>query len=131
MQKRRRICKTSLITNTMEEPSKIENLANNVKEYVNIQVEIVKLNALNKISIIGAKIAFGFIAALMTLLLLLFGSMALGYYLSTLTGSTSTGFLLVTGFYLIIGILLYSNRKSLVINPIRNLLIRQILSDEE
>ena len=115
----------------MEEPSKIENLANNVKEYVNIQVEIVKLNALNKISIIGAKIAFGFIAALMTLLLLLFGSMALGYYLSTLTGSTSTGFLLVTGFYLIIGILLYSNRKSLVINPIRNLLIRQILSDEE
>jgi hypothetical protein len=115
----------------MEDPSKIENLAKNVKEFINIQVEIVKLNAINKLSILVAKIAFVFTIALLSLLFIIFGSMALGYYLSTLTGSIYTGFLSVTGFYLIIGIILFSGRKGLIINPIRNLLIKQILSDEE
>ena len=115
----------------MEESGKIENLTKNIKEYVNIQVEIAKLKTLNKASIVGAKIAFGFIAALMVLLLLIFGSIALGYYLSILTGSIYTGFLIVTGLYLIIAVILFSGRKNLIINPIRNILIRQILSDEE
>ena len=115
----------------MEESSKIENLAKNVKEYVNIQVEIVKLSAINKLSILVAKIAFVFTVAFLSLPFIIFGSMALGYYLSTLTGNIYTGFLLVTGLYLIIGIILFSGRKSLILNPVRNLLIKQILSDEE
>lgn len=115
----------------MEDSDKIETLTKNVQEYINIRVEIVKLLATDKASSILAKIVFGFIVSLVALLFVIFISMALGYYMSTLTGSTFSGFLIVTGLHLIMGLVLISYRKKLVINPIRNILIRQILSHEE
>jgi hypothetical protein len=115
----------------MEDPNKIEVLTKNVKEYVNIQVEIAKLNATNKVSSAIAEIAFSFIATLTIMVLTIFAGLALGYYLSTLTGSIYSGFLIVTVFYILIALILYSNREKLIINPVRNKIIRQILSDEE
>jgi len=115
----------------MTEPNKIEALTKNVRDYINIRAELVKLNATDKASTIIAALAFGFIASLLALLLLIIFSLGLGFYLSFLTGSAYSGFLIVTGFYLIIGVILLCYRKKLLINPIRNIIIRQILSDEK
>ncbi|MGP8214439.1 MAG: phage holin family protein [Bacteroidia bacterium] len=115
----------------MAEPSKIEELTDNVKEYINIRVELVKLQATNKVSILIAILEFGLIAFLLVQLILIVAGLALGYYLSSVTGSTFLGFLLVTGLYIIMGIVLVTYRKKLIINPIRNIIIKYILSDEK
>ena len=115
----------------MEEPSKIEVLTKNIKEYINIRAEIIKLSAADKAATVLAMIMFGFIVALLALLSIIFGGQALGYYFSTLTGNIYSGFLIVTGLYLVIGFIFVSFREKLVINPIRNTIIRQLLSNEE
>ncbi len=114
----------------MDAKTKIEELSGNVKEYVNIQVKLINLKIVDKASSIVANITFVVIVSLLILLFVIFGSIALGYYLASVTGSVSLGFLLLTGIYLVAGIVLFSFREKLVINPIRNILIKQMLENE-
>ena len=115
----------------MDAKTKIEELSGNVKEYVNVQVKLINLKVVDKVSSVAANITFAIIIFLFAFLLLIFGSIALGFYLASVTGSTSLGFLVLTGIYLIVGIILFSFREKLVINPIRNGLIRQMLRNEQ
>lgn len=111
--------------------SKIQDLKENVKEYITIRAEIMKLRLTNKLSGVIAKMMFGVIGAVLALLLIIFGSMSVGYYFAALTGKLCMGFLIVAGIYLVVGLIIYIGRRPLVINPIKNVLIKQILADEE
>jgi hypothetical protein len=114
----------------MDAKTKIEELSGNVKEYVNIQVKLINLKVVDKASSIVANVTFVVIVSLLVLLFVIFGSLALGYYLASVTGNVSLGFLLLTGIYLVAGIILFSFREKLVINPVRNLLIKQMLEND-
>ena len=115
----------------MEGQSKVEELAGNVKEYVNIQVELVKLSVADKSSAIMAEAALFIAIALIGLLFSLAVTMALGYWLAYLTGSNAIGFLIVAGIYLLKAILIIANRKKWILDPIRDRIIKKIFSDEQ
>jgi hypothetical protein len=114
----------------MDAKTKIEELSGNVKEYVNIQVKLINLKVVEKASSIVANVTFVVILSLLALLFIIFGSIALGYYLASVTGSISLGFLLLTSIYLVAYVVLFSFREKLVINPLRNILIKQMLENE-
>jgi hypothetical protein len=110
---------------------KLEELTANIKEYVNIQYKLATLKAGGMASTIGAKIVAIFILALIFFLFLIFISITVGLYISTLVGSREKGFLILSAIYFVKGIILFVFREKLLIGPIRNSFIKQIFKDDE
>jgi len=76
------------------------------KEYIETQIELAKLRALSRSSrIMGSLIVDGS-KVLLTLLIVFFVSLALGFYLGELLGSYSLGFLATGGIFFVILLLI-------------------------
>jgi hypothetical protein len=110
---------------------KIEDLTSSLKEYVNIQYQAAVLKAAGKVSTIVSRILAALIIVLIMFLFVIFISVTAGFYLSALTGSRETGFLILAGIYLLVGLILMLFREKLIVNPIRNNLIKQIFKDDK
>lgn len=113
----------------MENNSPIEDLNDNLKEYLNTRYELMVLKASEKVSIIGAAAAASTIMGIFAILFVLFGSIAAGFFLSTWIGSYGLGFLVLAGIYLFLFILVLFVRKSWIIRPLRNKLIKEMFDE--
>jgi len=111
--------------------TKVEEIIKNLKEYADIQYQIMTLKLGNMVSSVIAKILATFIYALFFFMFIMFISVTAGFYLSNILGSMTKGFLAVAGFYFIIGIILVIFRNKLVIGPIKNNIIKQMFKDEK
>jgi hypothetical protein len=105
---------------------KIEELANHIKDYLNLQIDVLKLTAAAKISFVLAGIIAGAIAAMVFVLVIVFGSFAAAYALSGWIGLSYAGFLIVAMIYLFIGIIVWLTKDRLIRIPIMNSIIRQL-----
>lgn len=111
--------------------ARVEELADTLKEYVNIRIESVKLNAAEKSSIVIANLIAGIIVAMVLLLFIIFASVALSYGLGEWIGKTWAGFLIVAGLYLIVGMGVWFARVKIIRLPIMNALIEQLFSKDD
>lgn len=59
-------------------------------------------------------------------LIVLFGSLAIGFFLSEWLGSQGLAFLILTGFYLLLTIIIFVFRRQLITHPILHLLLKEI-----
>lgn len=112
----------------MPELEKIEGLSIGLKKYLLLNYEIVKLEATRKASEVGSSL---FSSLMLGIALFLFAfalSMGVGFYLSALLGDTFSGFGIIAGFYLLISLILLIGRKKIIEKPLRNKIIRKILS---
>lgn len=115
----------------MSELEKIEGISDSVKQYVQLNYEIIKLEAINKTSEIGSSIFASLIIGIVFILFVLTLTLGAGFYLSTLLGDTFSGFLIIAGFYLLISIILLVGRKKLLDDPIRDNIIRKLLANKK
>jgi hypothetical protein len=113
----------------MEEQSKLHELSRHFREYLNTHYELVKLQVLERLSVIGSGLASSFIIGVILLLFVLFLSIAVGFYVSSRYGDNYTGFLFVAGFYFLVAIILLIGRKKLIEKPIRDKIIRKAFQD--
>ncbi len=111
--------------------ARVEELADHIKEYVNIRVESVKLAAAEKTSKLAATIFAAAIAAFVFLLFIIFAGLALAFVFSKLTGEFYLGFLIVAGIYLVLGLLIWSMRERILRIPIMNAMLQQLFKDQE
>jgi Putative Actinobacterial Holin-X, holin superfamily III len=111
--------------------AKAEELADNVKDYFNSKIESAKLNAAEKSSGVIANIIAGVAVAVVFILFIIFGGMALSFGLSQWIGKTWAGFLIVACFYLLIGIVVWAARGKIIRMPVMNALIQQLFKDDE
>src|SRR5690606_2764986 len=109
----------------------IELLYDKAKKYTETSLELYKLNAIDiasdVISSLVSRIALVLILSFFTLFInigisLLIGDMLGAYYL---------GFLVVSGFYLILAILIYFFSEQLIESPITNLVIAKLLKSRK
>ena len=108
----------------------IEEVTENVHQYLNTRYELLVLKASEKTSTLAAEmIAMAFIA-FMALFAVLFLSFTLAYYYSTAQHEGYLGFLIVGGGYFAIGLLAVCFRKSLLTRPLRNKIISQLFSKD-
>lgn len=112
----------------MPESVKIEELTFSLKEYATLQIELLKLEAVERVSVIGSEITGGFMVLLTALLFIFFISLGACFYLNYILENSYLGFFLVGGFYLLTGIILFAARKQLVSHPIREKIIKNIFS---
>jgi fatty acid desaturase len=111
--------------------AKVEELADTVKDYVNTRIESVKLNVAEKSSAVIANLVAGLIVVSFFMLFFLFGSIALAFGLGEWIGKTWAGFLIVSGFYLLIGIVVWTARVKIIQLPVMNALIKQLFGEED
>jgi hypothetical protein len=111
--------------------SKAEDLAANLKEYVNTRIDSLKLNAAEKSSIIVANAVARLIVAILILFFLMLGSVALSLVLGIWIGKTWAGFLIVGGFYLLLSLIVWTARGKLIRMPVMNSMIQQLFKEDE
>ncbi len=115
--------------------SKVEELAGHINEYVNIRVDTAKLEIAEKTSSVLANLLAGLIMGVVFLLFFLFVNFSIAYALAGWIGKTWAGFLVVAGFYLLIGTIVWVARQRILRIPIMNgisrLLFKKENEDEE
>ena len=110
---------------------KWEGITDHVKDYINTRVELTKLHLAEKTSQVISQLIAITIVALFFLFVLVFGSIAGAWALSNWIGKPYAGFLIVAGIYLVLGIIFWVARGSLLRYPIMNAIIRQLQKKDD
>lgn len=108
-----------------------DGITENLKDYVKINYELIKLQATERTSVIGSVLISTIIIVTIGLLFVFVLSLGISFYLSALIGDTFSGFLIVAGFYLLVGLILFFGRKNLIDTPLRDKIIQKLLKKDE
>ena len=103
---------------------KFTRLTEHVEDYFKTREELAKLTAAEKSSVILSELLTFTIILFAFSIVFLFLSFAAAYMIAEYSGKTYLGFIYVTGFYLLLGILLLVNRKKWLRNPVMNSIIK-------
>lgn len=103
------------------------DLVNKAKDIAETKAEIFKLKATHKISVTASTVitiaAIAFIAVLTIVVL----SIGLAILIGNAMESMSSGFFIVGGFYLLVGLILALFRKQLIETPLSNIIIDKMI----
>jgi hypothetical protein len=86
-----------------ENPTSIDTLFERVTQFTLTYIELVKLKSINKISQLASTLFPDVVVLSLLFIFLLFANLGLAFLLGDLFGKVYLGFLLVAGFYLILG----------------------------
>ena len=100
-------------------------------DYLTARIKLLKLEVFEKTAKISATLFSSLVIAMLASLMLFFLSIALGFYFGAVFDSYGTGFMVVTGLYLLLLIPFILFRKSLIEKLIINRLIEQLTENEE
>jgi Putative Actinobacterial Holin-X, holin superfamily III len=117
----------------MEDFKKVEDLVDHVKEYVHVRVDEARLGLAERSSgVLASLIAAGIVAAIF-FLACVFACTAAALLLGHLCGSYVFGFLIVAGFLLLAGGIVWWSKQRLIRIPIMNAILNQLFetSDHE
>ena len=111
--------------------AKVEELADTIKAYADIRIESFKLNAAEKSSAVLANLLAALAAAFFFIFFLSLASISLSVFLNEWIGKPWVGFLIVAGFYLIIGIVLWAAKGRIIRMPVMNAIIKQLFMNHD
>ena len=114
----------------MQINEKIDLLTDSVKEYIETNYELVKLQVIDHTSDVISAVIGMLIFGILLFLFIVFGSLYAAFYLTDLIGIDNIGFAVVGGFYLLIAILFFLNRKKLIENRVCNNFIKRKMAKE-
>ena len=107
--------------------SSLRDLFEEIKSYIGMRYELVRLDFVSKLTILLSAFFISILLIFLLAVVLLFLSYSIAKSLASTFGNEAFAFLLISGFYLLLAILLYVFRKQLVIKPIANFLGRLFL----
>ena len=114
----------------MQINEKIDLLTDSVKEYIETNYELVKLQVIDHTSDVISAVIGMLIFGILLFLFIVFGSLYAAFYLTDLIGIDNIGFAVVGGFYLLVAILFFFNRKKLIENRVCNNFIKRKMAKE-
>ncbi len=95
-----------------------DNLKKDFQEYFQVQLDLIRLHTAENISRVFSRAANAAILGYMVFFILLFLSLAAGFFISSRLNSDELGFLIVAGFYFFLLIIFLILRKQIVDRPI-------------
>ena len=95
-----------------------------IKQYVSDRIALIKLQSVEKISMVAASIASGIVLAVLGLFFLVFFSITLGFLFSHWLDSETAGFGIVAGIYLLLIIIIVVFGKKIFGNLITKKIIQ-------
>lgn len=97
-----------------------QQLFEECKKYIELQKEYVKLELIEKLTIIFSTIILVMFIIVLGIVVLFYLSFALAYLLEPHVGGLTNSYLIISGIILLLIGLLYSFRKKLIVNPLLN-----------
>lgn len=109
----------------------IEDLSEDVRELVNVKLDKVKLSVAEKSSKVLSNLIAGVIVAVVIIFFIIFLSIALAYLLAEYLGSAWAGFLIVSGIYLLMALIVLALKEKMIRMPIMNSMLSQFIREDE
>ena len=107
----------------------LESLIGNSKDYVEDRVNLLKLKAVDKSSDLASAI-LSFIPLVLTFIIVfILLNIGIALLIGDWVGRASWGFLILTGVYIIIALVLFKQRTKWIKIPFANMLIRKFLKN--
>ena len=113
----------------MQEQTKIEETLENIRDYVDTNIELVKLKGSDKLAHIGSNLMSQILIVFIVMLSIIILSFALSFYLNIKLLSQYYGFLVVGGGYFVIAFFLLCVRKKYIAKPFRNKIIKELFKN--
>lgn len=112
----------------MNEEIEIDDITDEVKNYVSTNIELLKLEATEKTSVVVSTFISNIVVILLSFFFIFFASVATSLYIGQKLQSNCLGFFIVAAAYLLLAIVLFVKRKSLIELPIRDKIIKSIFN---
>lgn len=103
-----------------------EELTERLNSYVITSIDLLKLQTTERSSAIGAKLFSSMVLTLFFVLIFVLLSIGISIYISNFFDSNYFGFIILSGSYLVIALIIFFARKMILENPFKNKLIRNI-----
>jgi len=117
------------------EPGKISDnfslLTDNLKEYVNLRIDLAKLILTEKIAKLASFFLIAVIFFILAMFLLLFLSLAFVFWFGDEIGPAWLGTLIVTAVYILGGVVIYLKRHQFFINPLVSNLTKILMEEKD
>ncbi|NCC99188.1 MAG: hypothetical protein EOL95_05710 [Bacteroidia bacterium] len=95
-----------------------KQLLNDAKEYISLRYDLLRLEVLEKLSLILSLFILIVVSVMLALVAFVYFSLAFAYYLKSLLGSMTPGLCIIGGIFILMLILIALLRKQLIINPL-------------
>jgi hypothetical protein len=115
----------------MEDEFEQQKIIEKVTEYIKVRTELTVLKTVDKGSQLFANLLTNGLVLILTILAFLFGSLALGFYLSEVLNNSYGGFLIVAGIYLLLAFILNFLKGKYLEKKIINIVIEKFFRDRK
>lgn len=105
----------------------MEQLYLKAKDYTETSIELFRLNAIDKTADLVSSLFVKLILVMVVAMFTLFINIALSLYIGKLLDETYLGFLVVSGIYLVVAIVILLFNDKLLKVPLTNLIIEKLL----
>jgi hypothetical protein len=109
-------------------PNSLEALFEKTGDYVETRIELLKLQAVNTASDVTSSMAARFTIALIAGLIIFILNIGIAMWIGDALGKMYYGFFLVSGFYILLVVLLYAFRAKWIKKPLHDMLIKKMLN---
>lgn len=111
--------------------SELRDLTDDVKEYINVRLQIIRLNVTEKVAFTLSNFISNSILIIAALLFVVFISIAAGFALGVVLGNYALGFALVAAFYLIIVIVMRFIFSKGIKTNLTDIFIKDFTNDDD
>ena len=108
----------------------LQALFTEVKHYVDLQKDYVKLDITHKLTVLLSTLILILILVVLGMIALFYLSFTLAYILEPHVGGLVNSYAIITAGILLIGVVLYWLRQRLIIQPLTNFLANLFLNDK-
>lgn len=115
----------------MEEKNKIEELAGSIKQYVETRFDLIVLNLQDRVSDVLSSVAATISVIVIALFFILFLSAGLAWVIGLKLGNIAAGFFIMAGVYLLMGLLVITNRNKWIKLPLINEFLKKVNINEK
>jgi hypothetical protein len=110
-----------------KKPAILETLYEHVEQYTTTSIELYRLKTIKKSAEVISGIASGLALTVLLSICFLVFNIGVAIFLGKMTGETYYGFFIVSGFYLLLALIVYIFRKQWIKTPIAHSIIAQTL----
>lgn len=114
--------------NTEEPVEDLQQLYKDIKKYVELQTEYVKVEFVEKLTILVSTLVIITVIIILVIAALFFLFFSLAYALVPVVGSLAISFCIIAAIYVVLIIVLFSFRKQFIINPLVRFLSKLFLN---
>ncbi len=108
----------------------ISSLTENVKDYINLRIDLFKLVITEKISRVVSAFLIAVVFFILAMFMLLFLSLAFMFWFGEVVGPTWAGALIVTALYVIAGLIIYRKRHQIFLNPLVTQITKVLMEED-